>query len=246
MNKTIWITWFQGWDSAPEICQYCLRSWEQYNPDWKIVKLDSSNYRDYVDIESVLPGVETNLTAFSDVLRLFLLKEYGGVWADATLFCNRSLSTWVPGVKDAFLFTRPDIMVTSWFIAAHNNSYIVDKWYGVLVEYWKERLKGNDRHKGNYSWVHALFRDAYRDDTLFRNFFDQEIKIDASCYMDRRGKGPHLFTPYEHFPHQLISNPLKNRILSQKDPAYKLTYKISDQWKKPGTELDFLFGTLQS
>ena len=64
MNKTIWINWFQGWDQAPPLCMYCLDSWKHYNPDWTVVELDESNYRDYVDIDSILPGVETNKTAF--------------------------------------------------------------------------------------------------------------------------------------------------------------------------------------
>ena len=50
MIKKIWINWFQGWDSCPPLCRYCLDSWKHYNPDWEVIELDSSNYEDYVDI----------------------------------------------------------------------------------------------------------------------------------------------------------------------------------------------------
>ena len=127
MNKTIWTCWFQGWDSAPDLCVRCLDSWKHYNPDWKIIELDENNYRDYADIDSVLPGVETNRTAFSDILRLFLLNEYGGVWADSTLFCNKPLDDWL-SIEDTFVFTRDDIKIASWFIGATDDSYVISKW----------------------------------------------------------------------------------------------------------------------
>ncbi len=49
MNNTIWITWFQGWDNAPEISQKCLESWKHYNPDWNIEDNSKSNQIDHFD-----------------------------------------------------------------------------------------------------------------------------------------------------------------------------------------------------
>ena len=80
--------WFQGWDSAPEIVQLCLESWKYHNPEWDIVLLDKGNIKQYVDLDKVLPKtfMENTPAGYSDVLRIALLKEYGGVWADATCF----------------------------------------------------------------------------------------------------------------------------------------------------------------
>ena len=226
INKTVWTCWFQGWDAAPEIVTEATKSWDYYNPDWNIVRLTEENYRDYVDIDSVLPGLETNPTAFSDVLRLFLLKEHGGVWADATLFCNKPLDKWVNSVEDSFVFYRPDIMITSWFVVSKDNSYMTELWYDTLVDYWSQRIAGNDRYPGEYSWVHALFRECYKKDENFRGLFDRMDKFDASCYMNERGKGPHLFTPYGQYLNSEVTDEIKNRIDSQVDPVYKVTYKF--------------------
>ena len=58
-NKTIWLIWFQGWDNAPEIAERCLDSWRYYNPEWTIVLLDDTNYKDYCKIDEVARLVQT-------------------------------------------------------------------------------------------------------------------------------------------------------------------------------------------
>lgn len=223
MNKTIWINWFQGWDKCPPLCRFCLDSWKYYNPEWDVVELDENNYRDYVDIDSILPGVETNKTAFSDILRLFLLKEYGGVWADATLFCNQPLDDWLQ--DDFFIFTRPDLMVSSWFIYSEKQSYIVSKWYDMMVAYWKERLGGSDRLNNLYPWVHKLFAESYEQDPEFAKRVDSMSKIDCYPHPVHRGNGPHMFTPYNKYLNEGLTPDIKTRIDSKVDPCYKLTHK---------------------
>lgn len=242
MNKTIWTCWFQGWDSAPDLCVRCLDSWKHYNPDWKIIELDENNYRDYADIDSVLPGVETNRTAFSDILRLFLLNEYGGVWADSTLFCNKPLDDWL-SIEDTFVFTRDDIKIASWFIGATDDSYVISKWKSHLVEYWKEVISGYDRMNGYYSWVHKLYEECYNGDKVFRDIVNRYDHIDCYPHPVARGKGPHMFTPYDRHLNENLTLEVKNRIDAKIDPAYKLTYK--QPLVSGNTSLNYLFSTIE-
>ena len=107
-NKTIWINWFQGWENAPEITDYCVQSWRHYNPDWNVVLLDRSNCMDYCDLEKQLPGLNPNNIALSDLLRASLLANNGGVWVDSTAFCNKPLDDWILDIKDSFFLTRGD------------------------------------------------------------------------------------------------------------------------------------------
>lgn len=226
MNKTIWITWFQGWEDCPPLCKYCLDSWKYYNPDWKIVTLDENNYRDYVDIDSVLPELDTNRTAFSDILRMFILKQYGGVWVDATLFCNKPLSEWIDSDTNFFVFSRSDIMISSWFIYSDKEGHVINKWYDAVVQYWKERANGVDKFDGAYIWVHNLFVELYNTDALFAEEIDNMEKIDCYPHPTERGNGPHMFTPYHIYMGEKINRTIVDRIDSGVDPCYKLTYKI--------------------
>ena len=36
--------------------------------------------------------------SLSDILRISLLHEFGGVWVDATVYCNRPIDEWLPPV----------------------------------------------------------------------------------------------------------------------------------------------------
>ena len=227
------MTWFQGWKNAPEISQRCLESWRHYNPSWDIKLLDKDNYKEHINIDEVLPNLETNYISLGDILRLFLLKDEGGVWADSTTWCNKPLDTWVHDTRDAFCFTRPDRGIASWFISAQPNSYIIDVWYNAMVEYWKHRIKNTDTFEQQYGWIHALFRQCYSQDKKFKQIVDSWDKID--CYSDgnERGHGPHLFAPYKKYFYNPISKPIANRINAKVDPVYKLSYKTGTEWRNP-------------
>lgn len=263
INKTIWITWIQGWDNAPEISHYCLKSWKYYNPDWNIIQLDYKKTKKYFDVDKHLPGLNTNNISFSDILRLHLLKFYGGVWVDATLFCNKSLNTWIHDINDSFVFTRHDRVLANWFIAAKPNSYILDIWYKGMINFWKYRIKNTDQFEQQYGWPHEIFRQNYRNDIKFKNIVNSWDKIDCTSDGKSRGSGPHLFAPYVKYFYNPISNEIKNRIDSKVDPVYKLSYKVNTDWRSSdvrgihptnqklkmnypcNSELNYLLGTIK-
>ena len=94
MNKNIYILWFQGFENSPEIIKRCVESWKHYNPDWNIILLDNTNLSNYINLEEYIDitNKDINYTALSDVVRVALLNVYGGLWVDATTFCNKPLN----------------------------------------------------------------------------------------------------------------------------------------------------------
>ena len=94
--KNIYMFWDKGWDKAPYICQECLLSWKYYNPNWKIITLDKKNIYNYLSKELLDDIWEKKLVQHqADIIRVNLLKKYGGVWTDSTIFCNKSLDDWL-------------------------------------------------------------------------------------------------------------------------------------------------------
>lgn len=87
-NKYIWCFWYQGFDNVPDVVKKCVESIQIHSCGYKLVLLDKNNYSEYVNIpEIILKKVEDKiitLTHFSDILRLALLSQYGGVWVDST------------------------------------------------------------------------------------------------------------------------------------------------------------------
>lgn len=92
-DRIIWQYWAQGYDNVPPIVRQCLDSVDKYATDYTIVRLTDANLSDYLDLPDFVQQKRTvySCAFFSDLLRLMLLKTYGGVWLDATVFLSNPL-----------------------------------------------------------------------------------------------------------------------------------------------------------
>lgn len=170
-GKSIWLLWLQGWDNAPWFVQKVKESWEKYNPEWTVRLLSKDNLKDYIDT-SFLQNVNIQNAAISDIVRLSLLSKYGGVWADATMLCMRSLEDWIyEAIHPTGLWMYHGgngIGPASWFIISIKQNYIINKWKEACDTYWKEHNVAHD-----YFWMDGLFMDLYNKDTTFKDEWDR-------------------------------------------------------------------------
>jgi hypothetical protein len=91
----IWVCWWQGKDTMPEVIQNCYKSLLNSANGRKIILIDKDNYSEYANIpqfviEKLRKG-QISFSHFSDILRLSLLKEHGGLWVDSALFITRPI-----------------------------------------------------------------------------------------------------------------------------------------------------------
>lgn len=230
MNKTIWMYWATGWDTAPELVDRCRKLWVKMNPDWKVQLLTDLNLGSFINLEEHIPGFSKKnipLAAKSDIIRALLLSTYGGVWTDATVCPTKPLNSWLKKHYSAgfFAFSDPlrknpkelhehDKLSASWFLMAKEGNYIMSKWAKEVVKYW-----GKKDSLETYFWFHYLFTDLYGSDRRFRAEWDAVEKI--SCNIRRR-EGPHLFAPYEE---EVLSDPNTEKGLEEsKAPMFKLSH----------------------
>lgn len=113
-KKIIWQYWHNGTDeqSIPELIKICFDSVDKYKSDYDVIRLSDKNVAEYIDIpDFVLEKRKNNpkfkIPFFSDLVRLILLKTYGGVWLDATIFLTDTLPQQYAGLE-YFLFQRSD------------------------------------------------------------------------------------------------------------------------------------------
>lgn len=163
LPRILWIYWAQGWDKAPAQSRLCLASWERHNPDWRIVRLDDGNAGEHADLGSFLDGKDITVTARSNHLRMRLLARHGGVWVDASTFCSRPLSDWLPALMQSgfFAFSRPgpDRILATWFLAAEPGNPLILRWRDLMERYWR-----NVDRMDFYHWTHYLFAEGCRSD----------------------------------------------------------------------------------
>lgn len=241
MEKIIWICWLQGWEDAPKISKICLESWKYYNPDWDIRAIDRDSLPEYIDMRKYRNLSNLDNTAFADIFRLDLVSRHGGVWIDATAFCNEPLNNWlVDLVDDTFVFSiyEPDKICANWFIAAKQKSYIIDKWLSGCRSYQLEKSRGYDRYNGEYRWAHRVFFDLYHSDDQFKKAFDNMETIDVShkdytttppSQLDP-GRYCHYFSPYRFGNNRLLTPESKKMIDDKVHPLYKLSRKMPIDW----------------
>jgi hypothetical protein len=175
--------------------------------------------------------------ALSDVVRIALLHRFGGIWVDATVYCLRPLDGWIGHAMASgfFAFNRPmpDVMLSSWFLAAEPGCYIVDDWHRRVRDYWQGRAE-----RDHYFWFHRLFAEAYGSDTKFRAIWDTTPKLSAD--------GPHCFAPYE----EELLKPVNARdrliVETAQTPMLKLTHKLPHDRGGGGTTYRWLCDRVMS
>lgn len=90
-SRRIFVCWLQGEDQAPKIVKECIQSIRKNAPaDSEVIVIDKDNLFEYVDVDQFFVDYvnrgKITLTFFSDIIRFSLLKKYGGLWIDATVF----------------------------------------------------------------------------------------------------------------------------------------------------------------
>lgn len=240
MNKTLYILWFQGFDNSPEIVKKCVQSWKHYNPDWNIILLDNNNLNDYIKVDDyIISGFHDNLELChkADIIRTCLLQKYGGLWTDATTFCNKPLNEWLPNClhEGFFAFSRPtrDKLLSNWFLYSEKDGYIINKWCESTIDYYK---KNKIAHR--YFIHHYLFGDLYKSDSMFKQIWDKVPVLSAN------GMGPHYLQEKNIFRH--ISDSVKHDIDSKVTPFYKLTHKLNPSSTSKNNNLYYLFSTIEN
>jgi hypothetical protein len=168
-QKIIWQYWHQGINEhTPKIVINCLNSTKKYSNGYKIILLTRENMNDYIGLPDFvwekLGTGRFDLTKLSNLVRLYLLSAYGGVWADATIYFTGPIeSAWLQKdffalqhppapPPDADLFRKFDPLSFSWgpkvqakmcnsFMIAKPNGKLVSDLLSILLEYWRKEKK---------------------------------------------------------------------------------------------------------
>jgi Capsular polysaccharide synthesis protein len=241
LNKTIWLLWLQGWDNAPWLIKQVAESWEINNPDWNIEYVNLDNLHQYVhDIDYIYDetkNIEPQHKA--DIIRLSLLENHGGVWADATMLCMQPLDTWVEeAVKPAGLWMYhghgagmsckdgPAI----WLIVSEKGSLMVNKWKNACDKYWKNR-----NYADSYFLLDELFRKIHESDIEFKNKWD----LAPHLYCESKGQAHSLYQrvrTVDWLSLMSLNSPSLKKIFLEKPPyALKLSWK---EWQEKFSDMN--------
>ena len=177
-DENIWIFWWQGYDTAPLLVKKCIDSIIKNAGNHQVVLITKENWKNYADIpDYIIEKVEKSiisLTHFSDILRMSLISEHGGLWLDATIFVSRKIPE--------YCFDRPYFSIhygtstskiamgkwTGFCQAGQKNSLIHSFCRDIFFSYWKKYNKLID-----YFLIDYVMLAGYNNIYGFKKLIDE-------------------------------------------------------------------------
>lgn len=163
--KIFWWCWLQGAEKAPALCKACLKSLRRHYSDYQINVITLENISDYVKFPEYIvrkfKGSSISPTHFSDLLRLELLINHGGIWIDSSVFVTGREPDYLR--EPLFIFqttwrNEPAHLGSNWFIVACKGNPILKTTRDLLYRYWEDHeALGNG---GFYFMFHCMFNLA--------------------------------------------------------------------------------------
>lgn len=175
LPRLIHIYWQQGFDIAPDIVTRSVASWIDMNPGWEVKLWTGCPFSEFP-----VPA-DITITSYSNLVRLKLLREEGGVWADATTICRVALDDWLPLIMshcDFFAFSKPgpDRPLANWFLAARPGNFIVVQMLASARKFWRDQ----ERMTRVYHWTHYSFDWLLRTSPAFARAWAETPQISAA------------------------------------------------------------------
>lgn len=224
-GKIIWQYWAQGFADVPARVRECLDSVDKYADGYTVVRLSDADLDKYLDIPDFVLANRSNMgiAHFSDLLRLMLLKTYGGIWMDATILLTGPVPAEYAD-QDLFLFRRDP--------AEPDKKY----WRNVFAYYfgWAKGFRVNmlssfivaKRGNRTVSDLCDIMLQWWQTHTALPDYFFFQILFD--CYGDP-GDFPLVSDTLPHYLQQSINDPNFNLMprerIETSIPVHKLTYK---------------------
>jgi hypothetical protein len=266
--RIIWVLWFQGISDAPFLIKKCIESWLQLNPDWDVIVLDQDNLGKYIALD--LPDKVLEKLSFahkSDLVRLQLLSQYGGVWVDATTFCMLPLSEWIEEfiLSGFFSFYKPgrDRLISNWFIVSEKGSPIIINLLEQLKSFWINNnfdISTRSRKliirllkkifsrspKTTKYWFSPIITNIIKVHPyfVFHYMFERVVSKNSDCraiWENTRkvsANASHRILRLGFF--SPVTDEIKREIDEKRVPIYKLTYKYDQERYSPSTLLYYL------
>lgn len=144
LPRTMWSFWEDG-QVPPPLNNVSLRQWQHLNPGWQQTIHNRSSVRKlFPDLARLFDRIPRTVQLRSDMLRLWILAERGGVWVDASVLPLEPLDNFVgkvvrrAGFWTFFFPPSRNGHVTTWFMAALPRNPLVLRWKEAFMKKWED------------------------------------------------------------------------------------------------------------
>jgi hypothetical protein len=140
----------------------------------------------------------------TDLIRIYLLATYGGVWADLTTICTRPLDNWVQKYTKAqfIVFTRDHTCdISSWWLACPKSSTVAK----MMYEHFLDDIEQNDwKELDEYFHFHMVFKKLCQTNSKFKHLYNRSPKLSSH--------NAHIFQDSDKSLNKPLTNSIKQRV----------------------------------
>lgn len=184
----IWVFWYQGESSMPELIKLCYSSICKHSNGRKVILLTKDNLSSYLSMPSYIIDKVKNgnisFTHLSDLVRVSLLYEYGGTWMDATLFVNGPIDNKnMNGIFGTIKIhplskgTISDYRWASFYLFSQPHSQAMKCFRDVMFAFWEENNTMLD-----YFFIDYTFELLYQKNLSFKKIVDENSYSNQHIY----------------------------------------------------------------
>lgn len=169
--------WWQGEKNAPALVKKCIDSMRENSNGGKVIVITKENYLQYVKfpdyiLEKVKKQIIT-ITHLSDLIRMELIYNYGGIWIDSTVFINDKIPSEIYEL-DFYTIKRK-----------YNSSYINRN---VSKARWSSYLIGGKREGRIFNSMRLLFYTYWKQENTMITYFLIDYFLDEVFSRDNKAK----------------------------------------------------------
>ena len=211
--RQIWMYWHAGASALPPECRLCVDTYRKHNPEWSLTIVGDDTMATYIgdDLANLILTSGLRVSHKSDILRIELLAQHGGIWADMTTICTESL-VWLDSYPDTqlFVFSRDSLPeISSWWLACPEGSHPVKMWRDEFLRI----IEANEwKAIDEYFVFHSTFKSLYKNPVFSSMCLDCPVLDAAEAHVLQH----ELNNPLTDRFRQVVAKGLCNKIYKLK------------------------------
>ena len=185
-NAPIWMLWWDG--ELPEVLKMCYNSRMKHAGKHRIVVITKENVHEYVTFPDYVwqqfESGKLRIQHLADMIRVQLLRNYGGLWLDASVYCSTDIPEHIFSMPLYSLSGKPDPRFvsnnrwTTFVIGGYKNNVLCS----FLDDFFQEYCHRGKRFI-DYFMFDCAIALAYNSITAVRTAVDDLPYEDGDCYL---------------------------------------------------------------
>lgn len=192
----IWFCWLQGEDNMPELIKACYKSIIENCGKHEVVLITSDNIFDYIQLPDYIiekfNSKKISYAQYSDIIRVNLLNNYGGIWMDSTLYCysnlpdsifNKKIFSGIKFRKSEIPNSTQNLFISNYYWSGFfcGTNEINNTFFSYMVDSFNHYWKDNDSLI-EYLLIDYLFYVAYKNINEVKYEFDSTAYNNSHAY----------------------------------------------------------------